>query len=104
MVKIIETNLSIHDKTDEIMDHQSRIVEAESWEQYVDYYFNYMNGFDNFKFKCLTKMQGETLPREAQIENFKYDDFHLSCDVVKHIDYHGQPHTIITKKLAYFVE
>lgn len=104
MVKIIETNLSIHNETYQIMDHQSRIIEAESWDKYIDYYFNYMNGFDDFKFKCLTNMFGNTLPREAKIENFKFDDYHLSCDVIKHIDYWGQPHTIITKKLAYLVE
>jgi hypothetical protein len=104
MIKIIETNLSIHNETGEVMDHQSRIIEAESWDKYVDYYFNYIDGFTEMKeFKCLTSLQGRTLPLNAEIKDFKYDEIHLSCNVIKHIDYHDEYLSIITKKLAYRV-
>ena len=39
MVKIIETNLSMSDMI--IMDHQNRVVEANSWEDYCNAFENY---------------------------------------------------------------
>jgi len=41
-------------------------------------------------------MMGCVLPKMATIKNLKYDDFHLSCEVVK---FDGT----ITKKLAYLI-
>lgn len=90
MVKIIETNLSMADMI--VMDHQSRVIEASSWKDYCNAIENY-NG-DTVEFKSLTSMFGSTIPREVGVYNLKYDDFHLSCDVIKTGRY-------ITKKLAY---
>ena len=90
MVKIIETNLSMSDMI--VMDHQNRVVEASSWEDYCNAFKNY-NG-DTVEFKSLTSMFGSTIPREAGVYNLKYDDFHLSCDVIKAGRY-------TAKKLAY---
>ena len=39
MVKIIETNLSMSDMI--VMDHQNRVVEASSWEDYCNAFKNY---------------------------------------------------------------
>ena len=90
MVKIIETNLSMSDMI--MMDHQNRVVEANSWEDYCNAFKNY-NG-DTVEFKSLTSMFGSTIPREVGVYNLKYDDFHLSCDVIKAGRY-------TAKKLAY---
>lgn len=97
MVKIIETNISMKDK--EIMDHQSRVIEAESLDEYTDYYVSRLIGYIDYSvgFKCLTNLVGGTLPRFAEINNLKYDNRHLSCDVFN-------PEGIQTKKLAYLVE
>ena len=96
MVKIIETNLSIMDRI--IMDHQSRMVEAESWDSYVDFYFNHAYGYeDNREFKSLTNLIGDTLLPGAKVYDLNYDDYHLSCRVFN-------PDEIETMKLAYLAE
>lgn len=92
-IMIIETNLSIKDG--EVFDHQSRIVEAESWEAYVDYYKqNIEPDRKHSNFKSLTRMIGDSLPRYGNITEFKYDNFHLSCI---HTNLEGMQ----TMKLAY---
>lgn len=96
MVKIIETNLSMKDE--KVYDHQSRMVEAESWEEYVNYYKdNIETDRQHSKFKSLTNLWGDSLPRYGDITEFKYDDFHLSC-------YHTNPFGMVTMKLAYLCE
>ena len=42
MVKIIETNLSMSDMI--VMDHQNRVIEASSWEDYCNAFENYKIG------------------------------------------------------------
>ena len=76
-----------------IMDHQSRIVEANSWKDYCKSFQEYIG--DSVEFKSLTLMKGDTLQKNCSITNFIYDEFHLSCDILK-----GK---IRTKKLAYLV-
>ena len=77
-MKIIKTNLSINAETNEIMDHQSYVQDEENWESFVK---KVKNGFlfSNNK--------------QLKINNLKYDDFHLSCEVVN-------PHGFLTKHLA----
>jgi hypothetical protein len=89
MVKVIETNLSFWDK-DEISDYQSRIIEVESWEDFV----NEIKEGKSVDRKGT--LWGLTLPRICKIENFKYDEKHLSCDVITSDDFKR-------KKLAYLV-
>ena len=101
MVKIVETNLSIHDETGEVMDHQSRIIEAESWMKYVDYYFRHMSGLKTEEFKCLHASQGRTLLSRMVITNIQRDEIHLTCDTEMSVD--GLAHKILTKKLAYLI-
>lgn len=91
IVKVIETNLSLDNNN--IIDHQSRIVEVNSWEDYCKAFQKYKG--DSVGFKSLTLMKGETLQRNCSITNFMYDEFHLSCDILK-----GK---IRTKRLAYLV-
>ena len=90
---IIETNVSMKDGI--AIDHQSRIVEAKSWDDYVEYYKqNLEPDREHSKFKSLTDLSGDSLPRYGDIIEFKYDDFHLSC-------YHINRHVMMTLKLAY---
>lgn len=87
MIKIIETNLFI-DNQDQLRDFQSRVIEHESWDKYIEEIKNS---------KCVFHdgtMQGETLPRENKIDNLEYDDFHLNCDVYNRLN-------IKSRKLAY---
>ena len=93
MIKIIETNLSM--KNDKVFDHQSRMIEAESWDEYVNYYKDESNR-KHCKFKSLTGLYGDSLPRCANITELKYNDFHLSC-------YHTNSYGMVTMKLAYKV-
>jgi hypothetical protein len=89
MVKIIETNVS-QDLDKNIQDFQSRIIVHEGWSQYIEEIKN-----------CDSKwhrgtMVGNTLPRCSKVENLKYDDFHLSCDVYNYIN-------VKSKKLAFLI-
>lgn len=74
MVQIIETNIDFHNK-----EHQSRIITYKSWDDYCKLYINY-NGepTENLNGTLI----GRVLPRDATITSLKYDDFHLSCDIL----------------------
>lgn len=96
MTAIIETNLSIKDGV--IVDHQSRVIEMKSWDEYVSYYKqNLSSDRQIVDPKSLTNLWGVILPRFGDITEFKYDDFHLSC-------YHTNPDGKVTMKLAYLCE
>ena len=92
IIKIIETNLSV-DNAETIKDHQSRIVEANSWEDYCRTFREY-NG-EPVEFNSLTKMNGRSIPKLVDISNLVYDEIHLSCDI-----WNGK---FKTKKLAYII-
>lgn len=81
------------DNTNNIMDHQSRIVEANSWADYCKAFQEYIG--DSVEFKSLTLMKGVTIPKNCSVTNLIYDEFHLSCDIMKY--------EIRAKKLAYLV-
>lgn len=91
MAKVIETNISYGYGA---FDHQSRVIEVDSWESYV----NEINNRESVdRYSCIGCLHGLTLPRNAKditIEDFKCDDFHLSF-YIRELD--------ITK-LAYLAE
>ena len=90
---IIETNVSMKDGI--AIDHQSRVVEAKSWDDYIEYYKqNLEPDREHSKFESLTGLLGDSLPRYGAIIESTYDDFHLSCDQINR-------HGMITLKLAY---
>ena len=96
MIKIIETNLSM--KNEKVFDHQSRIIEAKSWDEYINYYKqNIESDRQHSKFKSLTDLWGDSLPRYGKITEFKYDDFHLSC-------YYTNSFGMVSMKIAYLCE
>lgn len=71
MAKVIETNLTL-DGEDKIIGFQSRVIDVENWESYID---EMKNG------KSVTRngtLYGESLPRKVEVFDFKYDSFHLS--------------------------
>jgi hypothetical protein len=78
MIKVIKTNLSI--VNDKIMDHQSYIEEEESWESFIE---KVKSGF------LFSKTYS------VPVDNIKYDDFHLSCDVDKSSGLHTKHFAII---------
>lgn len=89
--KIIETNLSMKDGR--IYDHQSRVLEVDSWDTYIQMYEEY-DGFATDRFKAISDMIGNSIPKDVEILNLKYDEKHLSCD-------YKNKDGFITKKLAY---
>ena len=89
--KIIETNLSMKDG--QIYDHQSRVIEAENWDKYIQMYKEY-DGFAVDKFKPISNMIGNSLPNNIEISQLKYDEKHLSCEL-------KYKNGFIEKKLAY---
>lgn len=90
MVKVIETNLSLQ-ADDSIIDHQSRVIEVGSWDEYV----NEIKEGETINRDGT--MYGVSIPRESRIKNFKSDDFHLSCDIYNYANKK-------TKKLAYLIK
>lgn len=87
-MKIIETNISgdFVGNFTKIIDHQSRVIEADSWEQYVLHYYSTDSSFFRNKFPY-------TLPKQCTISRFNWDDYHLSCIIDN-----GQ---FLTYRLAY---
>lgn len=88
-VKVIETNLSIGE-LGEIKDHQSRIIEVDSWDEYSE---------EIKQAKTVDRngtMFGVSIPKQAKIENLKVDNKHLSCDVYLY-------NNTLIKKLAYLI-
>ena len=72
-MKIIETNY--HNERD----FQSRIIEVDSWYQYINHYINYKGeatgDYNNSIYR------GYVLPKNAKIDSLKYDDNKLMCTI-----------------------
>lgn len=92
MIKVIETNLSLKQGCD-IMDHQSRVIEVDSWDEYLN---EIKNGECVRRVSYLGFMDGVTIPKKCRVFNFVSDDTHASCEVVL---WDGT----ITKKLMYMI-
>ena len=90
MIKIIETNLSI-DKENTIKDHQSRVIEVDSWESYV---IEIKDAESVSRNSVIGDLHGFSILPEARIENLTYDDFHLDYDMINRFG-------MKSKKLAY---
>lgn len=90
MIRVIETNLSM-DYENNIKDHQSRVIEIDSWEEFIDEIINAKTVLRN---SSIGSLHGCTIPRQSKVENLIYDDIHLSCDVY---NFAGMK----TKKLVY---
>lgn len=83
-MKIVETNIIYEGLT--FHDHQTRVLEIPSWEEYCNLYRNYAGEAvrdENVKYKDVygTLLKGCLLPKNATIMGLKIDDFHLTCDM-----------------------
>jgi hypothetical protein len=75
MVKVIETNLSIEDNC--IKDHQSRVIEVDSWESYVE---EIKEKTQVYRKSIIGYLEGVSIPY-CTIDKWLYcDDFHLALD------------------------
>lgn len=92
MAKVIETNLSMKDN--EIVDFQSRVIEVESWNSYVN---EIGNGDYVDRLSIIGSLHGSSVLRSSKVVNFVYDEFHLRCDIY-------DSHRFHSKKLAYLAE
>jgi hypothetical protein len=92
-IKVIETNISLNpnSENDIMLDHQSRIIEVESWDNFVK---EIKDAQTVIRKAYIGSMEGNSIPRDAEIQNLKYDDFHLSCDVINWLGHKS-------KKLVY---
>lgn len=80
---VIETNIS-YDNLGDFCDHQSRVIEVESWEKYIESYTN------NSPKKFNGTMCGYNFFNNYKMSGLQYDEYHLCCDFDNG-----------TKKLAY---
>ena len=92
MIKVIETNLST-DGENTIKDHQSRVIEINSWEDYIQ---EIKDAKAVSRKSILGNLHGNTIQSDSKTQNLIYDDFHLSCDIINRFG-------IMSKKLAYKV-
>jgi hypothetical protein len=76
-LKVIETNIFYNN--DIVADHQSRLIEVDSWDEYISLYNNY-NGEPTGEYKG--NLMGYTLPKNAHIDSLTYDKFHLRCNLI----------------------
>ena len=97
MVKIIETNISYEIKpysTKYLHDFQSRVIEVESWDSYIN---EIIDGKYVTRDCIIGNLYGASFPREATIDDLTYNEQTLKCEIY---DYRGDR----TTKLAYLVE
>ena len=95
-MKIVETNISYSSKR--LEDHQSRVLEVPSWDEYCDLYRNYNGDYNGDKYKSVfNQMIGCVMPKNARITDLRIDEFHLTCHIYL---FNGYPQY----KLAYILE
>ena len=87
----------LYNKDLEFKDHQSRIIEFDDWEKYIDFFLNYNGDYVNNCNSVYGCLMGVTLPKHATITNLEYDNYHLSCDVILF-------DMSVCKTLAYLIE
>lgn len=79
-MKIVETNISYSFAG--LEDHQSRVLEIPSWEEYCDLFRNYDGEHNGDKYKCMfNQMMGCVMPNNATITDLRIDEFHLTCHI-----------------------
>ena len=79
MIKVIETNLSVN-PDNIIMDHQSRVIEVESWESYIN---EIKEGRSISRLDRYGSVNGCSFPIGCILDNLKFDEFHLSYNAMR---------------------
>lgn len=82
MAKIIETNL-IFDDNNNLRDFQSRMIEVDSWEYVIDLFESDDSDDKIFYADYSYNMMGVLRPKGSKIENMKYTERKLMCDVIR---------------------
>lgn len=90
MQKVIETNIMLKQGCD-ITDHQSRVIEVTSWENYLA---EIESGECVDRKASIGNLYGCSMPRNCKILDFTKDDLHASCSFTR---YDGS----VVKKLMY---
>lgn len=68
-------------KDGKLMDHQSRVLEVPSWQEYVSLFTEYNGKANGRDYKTLhNDLLGCVMPNDAIINELKYDHFHLTCN------------------------
>lgn len=80
-------------RSDVIADHQSRVIEVDSWDDYIS---EFKNMRATYRSSVLGSLHGFSLPKHSRVENLAHDEKHLSCDVYNSFGFK-------IKKLAYLV-
>jgi hypothetical protein len=93
---VIETNIS-YDGNGNLHDHQSRVIEIDTWKEYCDLYTYYNGDYVGDKYMSYGLLSGCVLPKNAEISELEYNEFHLKCKLKL---YNGN----IQYKLAYILE
>jgi len=97
MIKVIETNISMDDGGI-LRDHQSRVIEFEDWEDVID---EFKSEVSVERKDALGNLHGRTIPLNSMVADLKYDDFHLSCNIIKDT---GEGFLIKSKKFMYLIK
>jgi hypothetical protein len=100
MAKIIETNVSLADdgKIDGV---QSRLIEVESWESYVD---EIKDGKSIMRTSLIGNLTGYSLPKNVVVEQLKYDKNTLSFYFYNPLGYFNSSLRSKMVRLAYLIE
>ena len=94
-MKIIETSIIYNDLT--LCDHQSRVIEVSSWEEYCSLYLDYDGSPVGLDYECIfPQMVGYVLPKDAYIIDLMIEDYRLACNMIL-------PNGENSYKLAYVV-
>lgn len=95
-MKIVETNIIYNGLI--LHDHQTRVLEIPSWEEYCDLFKYYDGTSTGANYRCIyNQLIGNVLPNNATILSLKIDEFHLTCDL-------GFRNEETSYKLAYIIE
>ncbi|MGU8921452.1 hypothetical protein ACV3UV_12145 [Clostridium perfringens] len=79
MIQIIETNLMINDK---LNNFQSRVIEVESWDYIIKQFTSEDIKNPKVHYDIYNRYSGVIVPRAAKIENLKYNNYRLTCDIL----------------------
>lgn len=82
-MQVVEINISsyIDGNIDYLADMQARVIECESWDEYISYYIKY-NGEPMGDYISINGgLRGFVLPKMAEIHDLDYDDHKLTCTV-----------------------
>lgn len=78
IAKVIETNLAIQDDNT-IIDHQSRVIEVSSWDEYVA---EIESKTPIYRESYIGNMHGSSISKDIIVYEFRSDEQHLTCSFV----------------------